>query len=46
MRADTYLIDAQTGKTWQRTKLTDLEGQPELWVYEDRIDSLAEFQAC
>lgn len=37
-RVDTFLIDTETGKTWQRTQLTDLEGEPEVWLYRDRID--------
>lgn len=38
-RADTFLLDTTTGQVWQRTKYTDLEGQPEVWQYQDRVDS-------
>lgn len=38
-RADTFLLDTATGTIWQRTKYTDLEGQPEVWQIQDRVDS-------
>ena len=38
-RADTFLLDTATGQIWQRTKYTDLEGQPEVWQIQDRVDS-------
>lgn len=37
-RADTFLLDKQTGKVWQLTKLTDIEGEPLVWNRMDRID--------
>lgn len=44
-RADTFLLDTATGQIWQRTKYTDLEGQPEVWQYQDRVDSQLELVA-
>ncbi len=37
-RADTFLIDTQTGKVWQRNKFTDIDGEPTVWRLMDRID--------
>jgi hypothetical protein len=31
MRADTFLLDTQTGKVWQRTHITDFVGEPDIW---------------
>lgn len=45
VRADTFLLDTQTGKIWRPTKYTDLRGEPTVWVYEDRLDTLAQVQA-
>jgi hypothetical protein len=42
-RADTFLIDTQTGKIWSRTKYTDIKGEPEVWELEERLDSDAAF---
>lgn len=28
----TYLLDTQTGTLWQEVELTDLEGNPKVWV--------------
>ena len=38
-RADTFLLDTASGHIWQRTKYTDLPGQPEVWQIQDRVDS-------
>jgi hypothetical protein len=38
-RADTYLVDTQTGKVWQLTQFTDLNGEPTAWSPMSRIDS-------
>lgn len=43
VRADTFLLDTQTGRIWRPTKFTDLEGEPSAWVYEDRLDTQAGF---
>lgn len=42
IRADTYLLDTKTGRTWQRTMYTDLKGDPEVWKILDRVDNDAE----
>jgi hypothetical protein len=39
LRADTFLLDTQTGKIWRPTQFTDLEGDPSVWHFEDRVDS-------
>ena len=44
-RADTFLLDTATGQIWQRTKYTDLDGQPEVWQYQDRVDSQVDLLA-
>jgi hypothetical protein len=38
-RADVYLVDTKTGKVWINTQYTDVEGQPKVWKYQERIDS-------
>lgn len=38
VRADTFLIDTQTGKTWVQTEITDVESQPTVWMFRDRLD--------
>lgn len=45
VRADTFLLDTQTGRIWRPTKYTDLKGEPTAWVYEDRLDTLAQIRA-
>ncbi|MFZ4124978.1 MAG: hypothetical protein ACOYJ2_02755 [Rickettsiales bacterium] len=37
-RKDTYLIDTKTGRTWRQTSLTDLNGDPEVWMPLDIVD--------
>ena len=44
-RADTFLLDTATGHVWQRTKYTDLPGQPEVWQIQDRVDSQVDLMA-
>lgn len=38
VRADTFLLDTQTGKVWQLTQLTDVKGDPTVWNRMDRLD--------
>jgi hypothetical protein len=47
-RADVYLVDTETGKIWKpitigNAKDTNLKSEPEVWVYQDRIDNEKEF---
>lgn len=37
-RADTFLLDTQTGKVWQLAKFSDIEGEPVVWNHMERID--------
>jgi hypothetical protein len=39
VRADTFLVDTQTGKVWRMTNYTDVPGSPTIWQYMERIDS-------
>ena len=39
VRADLFLLDTQTGRIWTRLSYTDLDGQPEVWQIQDRVDS-------
>jgi hypothetical protein len=41
-RADTYLVDTETGKVWESVVYTDVEGKPSVWRAMDRIDGDAE----
>lgn len=38
VRADTFLVDTQTGKVWQLTQFTDVKGEPTAWNRMDRLD--------
>lgn len=40
MRADTFLIDTQTGKIWQKVQYEDMENEPVVWNIMDRIDGV------
>ena len=44
-RADTFMLDTETGRIWQLTKYTDLEGDPTIWELQDRANSLDELLA-
>lgn len=43
VRADTLLLDTQTGKTWVQTAITNVKGAPTIWVYRERVDNEPEF---
>ncbi len=38
-RADSFLLDTQTGTVWQFTKYTNLANEPMAWVVVPRIDN-------
>lgn len=42
VRADTFLVDTATGKIWQRATFTDLQGSPDAWVAQPRLDNASE----
>jgi hypothetical protein len=49
-RADVYLVDTETGKIWKpititNAKDTNLQSAPEVWVYQERVDSARDFDA-
>jgi hypothetical protein len=44
VRADTFLLDTQTGHIWSRVKITDVEGQPDIWRFEERVDDPVDFR--
>ena len=39
IRADTRLLDTQTGRTWTAVEYAYLEGKPMVWRIEDRVDN-------
>ena len=41
-RADTFLLDTQTGRVWQLTTYTDVVGEPRVWKNMARIDTEAD----
>ena len=45
VRADTFLVDTETGKIWRMQSVTDVVGEPSVWVFEDRLDSKADMKA-
>lgn len=42
-RADVFLLDTETGRTWVRTEITNLDGHPSIWMPKDRIDCDEQF---
>lgn len=42
VRADTFMLDTQTGKVWRLTEFTDLLGDPDVWIPVDRVDDTQE----
>jgi|SRR6185437_10418542 len=42
IRADTFLLDTQTGKVWKPVTFTDVKGDPEVWRPENKFDNDAE----
>jgi hypothetical protein len=43
IRADTFLLDTQTGKTWIQTEITNAKGKPTVWMFRERVDNEQEF---
>jgi hypothetical protein len=43
VRADQFLIDTRDGRIWRKTAITDVIGNPVVWLYMDRIDNETEF---
>jgi hypothetical protein len=39
VRADTFMIDTWTGKVWVHATFTDIMGDPDVWVAQDRVDN-------
>ena len=37
-RADSYLLDTVTGRTWEHAIHKTYKGEPTFWVEEDRVD--------
>ncbi len=42
VRADTFLLDTETGRVWSPVTYTDLENSPQVWKIHDRVDSQSE----
>jgi hypothetical protein len=45
VRADTFLLDTETGRIWMPTQYTDTVGEPTVWKVQDRVNNEAEFKA-
>lgn len=45
VRADTFLLDTQTGRIWQRAQYSELNGDPDAWVIMDRLDDADQMMA-
>jgi hypothetical protein len=43
VRADTYLLDTQTGRIWKSVVFTDLQGSPEAWEEVDVLRTQADW---
>ena len=39
--AEAFLLDTSTGHVWHMTHMSDLKGEPDVWMYMARIDSEA-----
>jgi hypothetical protein len=50
-RADVYLLDTETGRIWHPVTISNTTDRnlkshpPEIWIYQDRIDSEQQFDA-
>lgn len=42
IRADTWLLDTQEGRVWRSATYADYEGQPSVWKFEPRFDSVTD----
>ena len=42
-RADTFLLDSETGRIWQLSKYVDRQGEPVVWEPMTRLDSVDDF---
>jgi hypothetical protein len=42
VRADTFLLDTQTGKVWTPTQFSQFKHVPTAWLIQDRIDNDAQ----
>jgi len=42
IRADTFLLDTQSGRTWQIVKFEDLQDAPRVWEPLNRFDTYTE----
>ena len=45
VRADTFLLDTETGRVWKPVTITNVKGEPEIWRIADRVDTAADFDA-
>jgi hypothetical protein len=43
VRADTFLLDTQTGKIWHFVQYTDVVGEPRVWEFMPRLDDQSQF---
>jgi hypothetical protein len=43
VRADTFLLDTQTGNTWTPVEITNVKGQPTIWRFKERVDNQQQF---
>jgi hypothetical protein len=44
MRADTFLLDTETGQTWVQSEITtDAVGKRTIWVFRERVDNWQAF---
>ena len=39
VRADTFLVDTEDGRIWRMTTVTDVVGEPTVWLPERRLDN-------
>jgi hypothetical protein len=45
VRADTFLLDSQTGRIWMQVKMTAFENDPIAWELQDRIEDAESYRA-
>lgn len=45
VRADLFLLDTETGRTWVHVEASDYQGNPTFWQYQARIDNFDDMVA-
>jgi hypothetical protein len=44
VRADTFLLDTETGRVWHPIQYSDIQGKPSVWKFDERVDNEHELE--